>query len=57
MDAFSRAWESRPRRLEACYELSSRQRRLGRHHAAHAIVRAGLGRKQPDDILFVQPWV
>jgi glycosyltransferase involved in cell wall biosynthesis len=57
MDAFSRAWESRPQRLEACYELSSRLRRLRRHHAAHAIVRAALGHKQPDDILFVQPWV
>jgi glycosyltransferase involved in cell wall biosynthesis len=57
MDALSRAWESRPQRLEACYELSSRLRRLGRHHAAHAIVRAGLGRKPPNDLLFIQPWV
>ncbi|WP_399208258.1 glycosyltransferase [Streptomyces sp. SLBN-118] len=57
MDALSRAWESRPQRLEACYELASRLRRQGRHHSAHAIVRAVLGRKQPDDILFIQPWV
>jgi glycosyltransferase involved in cell wall biosynthesis len=57
MDALTRAWESRPQRLEACYELSSRLRRLGRHHAAHAIVRAGLDREAPDDLLFLQPWV
>lgn len=57
MDAFSRAWESRPQRLEACYELASRLRKLGRHRAAHAFARAGLGQKQPDDLLFIQPWV
>lgn len=57
MDAFSRAWESRPQRLEACYELASRLRRLGRYRLAHSIVRAGLGQKQPGDLLFVQPWV
>lgn len=57
MDALSRAWESRPQRLEACYELSSRLRGLGRHRAAHAFVCAGLDREPPDDLLFVQPWV
>jgi tetratricopeptide (TPR) repeat protein len=57
MDALTRAWEVRPQRLEACYELGSRLRLMGRHRAAHAIVSAGLGRKQPDDLLFVQPWV
>lgn len=58
MDALSRAWESRPQRLEACYELSSRLRRLGRYRTAHAFVRAALDREAPpDDLLFVQPWV
>ncbi|WP_405806871.1 MULTISPECIES: glycosyltransferase [unclassified Streptomyces] len=57
MDAFARAWESRPQRLEACYELASRLRRLGRHHAAHAFACAALGKEQPDDLLFIQPWV
>lgn len=57
MDAFSRAWDSRPERLEACYELAARLRRMRRHHSAHAIVRAGLDRKPPDDLLFIQPWV
>ncbi|MGW7098985.1 glycosyltransferase [Streptomyces sp. NPDC054838] len=57
MDAFSRAWESRPQRLEACYELASRLRRMGRHHSAHAFVRSALGRPRPADLLFIQPWV
>lgn len=57
MDALTRAWESRPRRLEACYELASRLRVMGRHHMAHAIVAVGLDKEQPDDILFTQPWV
>nr|WSX50936.1 glycosyltransferase [Streptomyces sp. NBC_00974] len=57
MDAFTRAWESRPVRLEACYELASRLRLLGRHHTAHAITRAVLDQPIPEDLLFVQPWV
>ncbi|GLV81178.1 glycosyl transferase [Streptomyces lavendulae subsp. lavendulae] len=57
MDAFDRAWESRPERLEACYELVSRLRLLGRYHSAHTIVRACLDRPVPDDVLFIQPWV
>ncbi|MCJ1678718.1 glycosyltransferase [Streptomyces sp. APSN-46.1] len=57
MDAFTRAWESRPQRLEACYELASRLRLLGRYHSAHTITRAVLGRPAPDDILFTRPWV
>lgn len=57
MDALTRAWEARPQRLEACYELSWRLREMGRHHTAHAITRAALDRKAPDDLLFVRPWV
>ncbi|MFJ1866660.1 glycosyltransferase [Streptomyces sp. NPDC088097] len=57
MDAFSRAWDARPDRLEACYELASRLRLLGRHHSAHAVTAAVLGRPAPEDLLFVQPWV
>ncbi|MFD0367800.1 glycosyltransferase [Streptomyces sp. NPDC127114] len=57
-DTLVRAWESRPQRLEACYELAARLRKLNRHHAAHAIVSAVLDRPQPvDDVLFLQPWV
>ncbi|MFB7588369.1 glycosyltransferase [Streptomyces sp. NPDC056169] len=57
MDALSRAWESRPERLEACYELVARLRKMRRYRAAHAIVSAVLDGKQPDDLLFMQPWV
>ncbi|WP_254705481.1 glycosyltransferase [Streptomyces vilmorinianum] len=56
-DALTRAWESRPQRLEACYELASRLRGMRRHHAAHAFVAAAVDREPPDDLLFVQPWV
>ncbi|MEU6405150.1 glycosyltransferase [Streptomyces sp. NPDC046985] len=57
MDTLTRAWECRPRRLEACYELVSRLRTMGRYHAAHALVSTVLNAEQPDDILFTQPWV
>lgn len=57
MDAFVRAWEARPERLEACYELASRLRVAGKYHAAHAFARAGLGKPVPADLLFVHPWV
>ncbi|MEU9705627.1 glycosyltransferase [Streptomyces sp. NPDC047981] len=57
MDTLTRAWDARPERLEACYELASRLRLRGRHHSAHAIVSAVVGRAQPDDLLFTQPWV
>ncbi|MFD5428675.1 glycosyltransferase [Streptomyces sp. NPDC127084] len=57
MHLLTQAWEHRPQRLEACYELASRLRTMGHHHTAHAFASAGLGRKMPDDILFTQPWV
>lgn len=57
MDAFSRAWESRPQRLEACYELASRLRRQGRYHTAHAILCNAVDRPEPDDLLFTKGWV
>lgn len=57
MDALVAAWEHRPRRLEALYELASRLRVKGSYRAAHAFAQAGLGQAQPDDLLFVRPWV
>ncbi|MGW1107865.1 glycosyltransferase [Streptomyces sp. NPDC002540] len=57
MDALTRAWENRPQRLEACYELASRLRKMGRYQAAHAVATAGLGRPAPEDWLFMEPWV
>ncbi|MEV6841597.1 glycosyltransferase [Streptomyces sp. NPDC051133] len=57
MDILSAAWQSRPQRLEACYELASRLRQRGNHQMAYALVRAALDTDMPDDILFIQPWV
>ncbi|BBC34818.1 hypothetical protein SGFS_061120 [Streptomyces graminofaciens] len=57
MDTLIRAWEHRPERLEACYELVSRLRLQKRHHTAYALARAGVDGPRPDDLLFVQPWV
>ncbi|MCI3269672.1 glycosyltransferase [Streptomyces cylindrosporus] len=57
MDAFSRAWEARPGRLEACYELASRLRLKGRHRTAHALLVDAVGRPEPDDLLFTRSWV
>jgi glycosyltransferase involved in cell wall biosynthesis len=57
MDAFVEAWEFRPQRLEALYELTSRLRVRGQYQAAYAFANAGIGEPQPDDVLFVRPWV
>jgi glycosyltransferase involved in cell wall biosynthesis len=57
MDTLVRAWEARPQRLEACYQLASRLRLAGRYRTALAFARAGLGQPMPADRLFVQPWV
>jgi hypothetical protein len=57
MDRLVRAWQTRPQRLEACYELVSRLRRTGQYEAAHAFASAAVGREAPGDWLFVQPWV
>lgn len=58
MEAFVKAWEARPQRLEACYELASRLRKMGRYHTAHAILRDVYRNPMPtEDILFTQPWV
>jgi tetratricopeptide (TPR) repeat protein len=57
MDALLRSWDARPQRLEACYELASRLRKMERYRSAHLFACAGLDQSQPDDWLFVQPWV
>ncbi len=51
------AWEYRPQRLEPLYELASRLRLRGQHETAHLFAKRGLGFSQPDDILFISPWV
>jgi tetratricopeptide (TPR) repeat protein len=57
MDALVRAWEGRPRRMEACRELAARLREHGRHHTAHLFAAGVLGQPLPDDLLQVRPWV
>lgn len=57
MDALIRAWEVRPERLEALYELASRLRRRGEYRSAHAFAVSGIGKAKPDDLLFLRPWV
>ncbi|WP_234380207.1 glycosyltransferase [Streptomyces sp. CMB-StM0423] len=57
LDSFSRAWDSRPQRLEACYEMVSRLRGQGRYQTAYAILRAVVGRTAPADLLFTKSWV
>lgn len=57
LQALVRAWEHRPARLEACYEIISRLRLRGDYHTAHAFASAVLDRPVPEDWLFVQPWV
>ncbi|WP_233416030.1 glycosyltransferase [Streptomyces sp. N35] len=57
MDCLVRAWESRPERLEALYELTSRLRLKEQYRAAHSFASAGIDRPRPQDDLFVQPWV
>src|SRR3954469_23321203 len=55
--ALMRAWESRPRRAEALYQLVRGLRERDLHQAAYALARRGIRIEQPDDILFVEPWV
>ena len=57
MAALIGAWEYRPSRLEPVYELASRLRVRGEYHAAHLFAQRGIDRPQPDDILYVWPWV
>jgi tetratricopeptide (TPR) repeat protein len=60
LDAFISAWEFRPSRLEPVYELASRLRLREQYHAAHQFARLAERMEplpQPDDILFVAPWV
>ena len=51
------AWEFRPSRLEPVYELASRFRLRGEYETAHLFAQEGVYQSQPDDILFVSPWV
>jgi glycosyltransferase involved in cell wall biosynthesis len=55
--ALMRAWEHRPRRSEALCHLVRGLRERDLHQAAYALAGRGIRIEQPDDILFVEPWV
>ncbi len=60
MDAFVRAWEIRPQRLEAVHALVAGLRERSCHQTAHRLARMAANLKPlpvPDDLLFVTPWV
>jgi glycosyltransferase involved in cell wall biosynthesis len=60
MDAYLRAWEGRPTRIEALHAMVSGLRERGRHRTAHRFTTLASGKgllPVPDDILFVSPWV
>lgn len=60
MDGLIRAWEMRPRRLEALHALTAGLRERSQHHAAHRFARMAANLSplpMPDDILFVASWV
>ena len=57
MAALNAAWEFRPTRLEPVYELASRLRVRGEYRAAHHFACRGVDQPQPDDVLYVWPWV
>lgn len=60
MNAYIRAWECRPQRLEALHGLAAGLRERGCYQAAHRFTRMASHLKplrMPDDLLFVAPWV
>jgi tetratricopeptide (TPR) repeat protein len=59
-DAYTAAWDVRPARLEAVYDLAVGLRLRERYQAAHRYTQLAAGPTSlavPDDDLFVAPWV
>lgn len=59
-DAYTAAWEVRPSRLEAVYDLASGLRLRERYHAAHGYTQLAAALEPlpvPPDDLHVAPWV
>lgn len=52
-----RAYSARPTRAEPLYELAAGHRGRGEHAAALIFATRGLEIDQPEDLLFVAPWV
>jgi glycosyltransferase involved in cell wall biosynthesis len=52
-----RAWEYRPARAEALFHLVKGLRERDLHRAAFGLARGGIRMAQPNDVLFVEPWI
>ena len=60
MEAFTRAWEQRPERLEAAHALAAGLRERRRFRTAHRLTSMVADLEPlpvPEDVLFVEPWV
>ncbi len=60
IDAYMRAWELRPQRLESVQRLTTGLRERGLYHAAHRFARIASGLRplqMPEDSLSLAPWV
>lgn len=56
-EAFQRAIEHRPTRVEAVYDYLGGLRERQRHQLAYALADRALSVPLPDDVLFVEPWM
>ncbi len=51
------AWSLRPTRIEPLYQLAAGYRAREAYQAGHLFAARAFNRPQPDDILFVEPWI
>jgi tetratricopeptide (TPR) repeat protein len=51
------AWNYRSSRIEPLYQLARGYRERRSHHAGHLFALRALNRRQPEDTLFVEPWI
>jgi hypothetical protein len=54
---FLRAYEASPRRAEALHGAARYCRATGKHHQGYMLAKQGLEIPQPDNGLFIEPWI
>ena len=54
LDAYLRAYEFRPTRVEPIYQIARFYREHGRYHLAHLFSRAVIDTPYPEDLLFIE---